>query len=77
VAGDPGVSDAIPLGFDFEFYAGTYDAVYISTSGAVGFDRASLIGESSTRYVPSREAPNKSSCRGIGSDRRAQLLPHQ
>jgi hypothetical protein len=58
VAGDPGVSDAIPLGFDFKFYAGTYDAVYVSTSGAVGFDRASLIGESSTPYVPSREAPN-------------------
>ena len=52
------VSTAINLGFTFPFYGQAYTQFYISTAGAVGFTHDSLLGEASTMYVPSPNAPN-------------------
>ncbi len=52
------VSQAIDIGFSFPFYENSYSQLYISTSGAVGFDEWSLNYSSSTPYVPSTVDPN-------------------
>ena len=52
------VSQAIDIGFSFPFYENSYSQLYISTSGAVGFDEWSLSNGTWTPYVPSTADPN-------------------
>lgn len=56
--GNPQVTNAVNLGFNFNFYGNTYSQIYISTSGAVGFDRNSLLYPTELGSIPSPDNPN-------------------
>ncbi len=60
VVGDLGDDDyvgPIPIGFDFPYYGTTYNELYISSNGVVGFSETSVSSRTS-RPIPYSSAPN-------------------
>lgn len=58
VLNDDELSAAIPMGFSFDFYCGTYTDIYISSNGFLTFDPASGSGCCSGQVLPDAFTPN-------------------
>jgi hypothetical protein len=54
---DDGYYGPFEIGFEFPFYGGTYDSIYIGSNGIVGFDEASMSSRS-RQPIPSSMLPN-------------------
>lgn len=56
---DEGVSDALPIGFDFDFYCNSFDTFYLHTNGFMTFDTiSSSAGLLSGAGLPNANVPN-------------------
>lgn len=55
---DDGVSQALPIGFPFEFFCNTYTQFVMSTNGFISFDLGSPQGCCSGQLLPNNGRPN-------------------
>lgn len=56
--GDNQVSNALPIGFTFNFFCQNYTQFYISSNGFITFNPASSHGCCSGQFIPNMNAPN-------------------
>jgi hypothetical protein len=58
---DDGITEAIPIGFNFDFYGNSFSEIFISTNGFVSLENM-LIAHALNEPVPFAEEPNNIIC---------------